>query len=87
MKEIIIAINLLSGVVVDSETKEPIPAARVEILNEIQNKDIYTDFDGNFKLDSLSDTTKIRISFISYEDKVLTYEDIKNNSFINLSSH
>ena len=87
MKEIIIAINLLSGVVVDSETKEPIPAARVEILNEIQNKDIYTDFDGNFKLDSLSDSTKIRISFISYEDKVLTYEDIKNNSFINLSSH
>lgn len=87
MKEIIIAINLLSGVVVDSETKEPIPAARVEILNETQNKDIYTDFDGNFELDSLSDSTKIRISFISYEDKVLTYEDIKNNSFINLSSH
>ena len=86
MKEILIA-ALLSGLVVDSETKEPIPAARIEVVGQTSNNYIYTDFDGNFELDSLNDTTKIRISFISYQDTVLTYEDIKNNSLINLTTY
>ena len=39
MKEILIA-TLLSGLVVDSETKEPIPAARIEVVGEASNNHI-----------------------------------------------
>jgi hypothetical protein len=86
MKEILISC-LLSGLVVDSETKEPIPAARIEVVGEASNNYIYTDFDGNFELDSLNDTTKIMISFVSYQDTVLTYGDIKKSSVINLTTY
>lgn len=85
MKEILIATSFLYGLIVDSETKEPIPAARIEVLD--CNEMIYTDFDGNFKLDCLNDTSKIRISFISYNDTIISFEDLKNNSTVNLSTN
>jgi hypothetical protein len=85
MKEILIATSFLSGLIVDSETKEPIPAARIEVLD--CNEMIYTDFDGNFKLDCLNDTSKIRISFISYNDTIISFEDLKNNLTVNLSTY
>ena len=77
MKSILIALSLLTGVVMDSETNEPITGARVEILCE--EKTTYTGFDGIYNIGELNDTTKIKISFITYQDTIITYSELKES--------
>jgi hypothetical protein len=62
MKEFIVIIGLLSGVLFDSQTGETITGARIDNGKEI----VYTDFDGRFPI---SDT--LRIEFISYRDTII----------------
>jgi len=75
MKSILIALSLLTGAVMDSETNEPITGAKIEVLGE--EKITYTDFDGIYNMVELSDTTQIKVSFISYQDTIVTYGQLK----------
>lgn len=77
MKSILIALSILTGAVTDSDTNEPITGARVEILGE--EKTTYTDFDGIYSIGELNDTTQIKISFITYQDTIVTYSELKAN--------
>jgi hypothetical protein len=86
MKVLLIALSFITGTVVDSETKEPITGAKVEVLG--QEKSTYTDFDGIYKMSELSDTTELKVSFITYQDTVIKVNDLKNNEgFIYLTSY
>lgn len=51
-----------------SDNKENLTGVKVSTKNEI----IYTDFDGNFKI-NISDT--LWIEFISYEDSIIVLKD------------
>lgn len=82
MKLLIAALITISGVVKDADTNETLPAARIEILSE--NTETYTDFDGIYSIDSLPADTKIKVSYISYEDTVITVSDLKEDGIIYL---
>lgn len=86
MKSILIALSILTGAVVDSETNEPITGAKVEVLG--QENSTYTDFDGIYNMESLNDTTRIKISFITYQDTIVTYGQLlENGGDIKLTSY
>lgn len=84
MKAIIIAMSLITGYVIDSETKEPITGAKVEVLGT--ENVTYTDFDGIYNVECLNDTTKIKLSFISYKDTVVTVKDLREGE-VELTSY
>lgn len=64
----------ISGLVVEEFTGEPIPGALVKIKSE--NKEIYTDFEGNFYFDDIKPGKyTIEVSFISHSTKELTDQD------------
>jgi protocatechuate 3,4-dioxygenase beta subunit len=57
---------VISGVVVDKNTGEPLAGVEVKILGSSEK--VYTDFDGNFKFTNLSQGVyKIKIDYISYQ--------------------
>ena len=65
MKEFVVIIGLMYGILLDSKTGETITGARVDNGKEI----VYTDFDGKFPISDLKDTLKIEL--ISYKDSIL----------------
>ncbi len=66
----------ISGIVIDSVTREPIEYAIVELLNKSNDKQvngIITDENGRFKLvDIKTGKYKLKVSFIGYTPKILT---------------
>lgn len=84
MKVLLITIGIITGSVVDSETKEPLTGVKVETITE--NNVTYTDFDGIYNIESKSDSVKLKISYISYQDTIVTVGDMKNG-LIELKSY
>lgn len=76
MKIMLLILSLVTGKVTDSETKEPITGARIEVLGE--NTVYYTGIEGEFKINNLADTTKLRVSFMTYKDTIISVGDLKN---------
>jgi len=58
----------LKGIVVDSNTGEPIPGAEIKI--EAMDLKIYTDFDGTFEIQNLKASTSynVEVAFVSYQE-------------------
>jgi len=67
----------LEGIVIDTQTGEPLPGVKVEIKE--LNVEVFTDFDGMFKLDKIEKGNyDIEVSFVSYEVKLLERQPIEN---------
>jgi len=67
----------LSGTVIEDITGEPIPGATI-ILKEL-NKEIYTDFDGNFTIEDLTPGKyNLEVNFVSFKKKELNALEITN---------
>ena len=65
--------------VIDAETEEPIPAAKIKIGKNEQ--EAYTDFDGFAQFDELTKGIyDIEISFISYKKQQLKAFQLDNSS-------
>lgn len=69
------ALTRISGTVLD-ENHEPLIGATVALLNDTKSpkKGVATDIDGHFKLDVPKDS-KIKVTYIGYEDAVVTASD------------
>ncbi len=59
--------NIIKGKILDKNTKEEL--AGVRIISDCDT--VYSDFDGNFKIKYISDTTKLKINLISYDTENL----------------
>ena len=60
------------GTVVEEATGEPLAGAKIKIVD--LNKEIYTDFDGNFLINDLKPGEyNLNISFVSYKTKELRH--------------
>ena len=77
MKSILVMLSILTGMVTDSKTDEPITGAKVEVLGE--ENYTYTDFDGIYNMEPLDESTQIKISFITYQDTIITYGQLLKN--------
>ena len=56
----------VKGIIIDSETKEPLVGVKVYI-NQNETA-VYTDFEGNFELQTATKNKELKISYISYEE-------------------
>ena len=63
----------ISGKVVDSDTKEPLPGAT--ILVQGTDEGVVTDFDGNFSIESATAGTTLVFSYLGYESQELSSQD------------
>ncbi len=78
----LLAQRTISGTVVDSKTKEPIPYAMVSVKgNEIG---IYSDDKGFFKLEKVNNEDSILISHLSYINQTYMATSLKQNCNIKL---
>jgi TonB-linked SusC/RagA family outer membrane protein len=59
----------ITGTVLDGETREPIPGVNIMIIGT--STGTITDVEGNFELKLPSETSKIQISFIGYDNQVM----------------
>jgi hypothetical protein len=76
-----IEITSLSGIVLDNETGEAL--AGVAIKFEGSKETVYTDFDGNFKIENVvPGTYNVLSSYISYADN--TFKEVNVNGKNNL---
>src|SRR4029078_11844280 len=66
-------ITSLKGTVVDSITGEKLPFVTV-LVNDLTNQGISTDTRGNFKLKSAKPITSIKVSFVGYQTKKITFK-------------
>lgn len=63
----------IRGKVVDTDSKSPLPGASIVVLNTDTFLGAATDNEGKFRLDNVPvGRTNIKISFIGYEDKVIS---------------
>jgi len=61
----------LTGQVLDRNTHEPLVGAKVKIVN--CNIEVYTDFDGNFSFERISEGEHIlQVEYVSYETRFTT---------------
>ena len=71
----ILAQSLVQGTVLDSQTKQPIPGANINITGTSAGSS--TDFDGKFKLPKVKKGDKLVFSYIGYANLTLTYNGQK----------
>ena len=76
----VLAQNVVSGVVLDKVTGQPLPGVNVVIQGA--DNGTSTDFDGKYKLGNLKKGDKIAFSFIGYKSATVDYS---NQSTVNLS--
>ena len=69
----VLAQSTLSGTVVDSKSKNPIPG--VNIVVQGTSTGTSTDFEGNFKLNKLKKGDKILISFVGYQNEIVVFNN------------
>ncbi|MCG9971289.1 TonB-dependent receptor [Christiangramia crocea] len=67
----IFAQGIITGTVIDSEMDGPLPGANVMVVGTQQGT--MTDFDGNFSIDVEDASGRIRISFVGYETKTVSF--------------
>jgi hypothetical protein len=73
----------VSGKVTDKITGEALAGVKIQIAG--YNKTVYTDFEGNFKLDFSGEGNQtIKASYISYEENIITNLNVETNSGNNL---
>ena len=60
-----ITFSQVSGTVLDSETKSPLPGATV--LVQGTDNGVVTDFDGNFSLETATVGSTLVVSYLGYE--------------------
>ena len=65
-----VALTQLNGLIVDEKTGESIAGAEIFLNNKPTG--IYSDFEGNFKLEDIPvGNYNLKVEFISYKDKVI----------------
>lgn len=66
---------VVTGVVIDENTGEPVPGVSIEI--EGSDEEVYTDFDGRFEIKMSRSTRhpKLHFSAVSYVDTEITVSD------------
>lgn len=72
----VLAQSSLSGSVLDSKSKQPIPGVNVVVQGSTNGTS--TDFDGKFQLSNLKKGDKIVFSFIGYKNATVNYESQKS---------
>ncbi len=72
----VLAQSSLSGSVLDSKSKQPIPGVNVVVQGSKNGTS--TDFDGKFQLSNLKKGDKIVFSFIGYKNSTVNYESQKS---------
>ena len=70
-------IKTIVGKVTD-ETGAPLPGASIKINNS--GKEIYTNFDGNFKL-NVSEGDRVRVSYVGYQPQIAVVNNIDSLNF------
>ena len=70
-----LAQSTLSGTVLDSKTKQPIPGVNVVVQGASNGTS--TDFDGKFTLSNLKKGDKIVLSYIGYKNSIVNYDSQK----------
>jgi len=74
----VLAQNVLSGVVVDKKSNQPLPGVNVTVQGAQQSTS--TDFDGKFQLAKLKNGDKIVFSYVGYETTTVSYSGQKSIS-------
>lgn len=68
----------VTGSVIDKNTGEALAGVKI-VLSEL-NQTVYTDFDGNFEFEKISQGKyTIKAELISYEDKTINLDSSKSN--------
>lgn len=67
----------LKGKVVDAETKESLAFANIT-FNNIDNRGVISDIDGNFKYNSENPISIIKVTYLGYQDAVVEVNSSKN---------
>lgn len=75
----VLAQNKLSGVVLDSGSKQPMPG--VNIIVRGASNSTTTDFDGKFQLNGLNNGAVIEASFIGYKSETITFSGQNSVTF------
>jgi hypothetical protein len=69
----------ISGKIIDAETNESLAFANIT-FNNIKNKGIISDIDGNFKYNSENPVNKINVSYLGYKD--ISVESLSKNYMV-----
>jgi hypothetical protein len=72
----LLTIGVIIGMVVDSETKEPLTGVRVETISE--DGVSYTDLGGFYTIESKDKIVGLKLSYISYRDTIISVNDMKD---------
>ena len=75
--------NSISGIILDSITKKPIPFVMISVKGE--NRGTYSTENGNFNLNGTSINDSILVTHLSYKPQTFSISNFKNNSQIALS--
>ncbi len=75
----VISYAQLNGKVVDNNN-EPIPGVRVSIKNS--DKEVITDIEGKFKIETTSNDKELIFSFLGFKTKVITIADLQNDTTV-----
>lgn len=70
--------NLIEGKIIDRNTREEL--AGVRIISDCDT--VYSDFNGCFKIKTVSDTTNLQFNLISYESENLEIIKIEQKLFV-----
>jgi len=65
---------VIKGKIIDISNKQPIPFANISLIGT--NTGTVSDIDGNFSLKCTALPVKIQVSFVGYENKVLTIQTV-----------
>jgi hypothetical protein len=74
--------NNFTGRIIDFKTKEAL--AFVNIIYSSNNYGTTTDLDGYFSINSREKIEFLKISYIGYEDKLITKKDIGNSNYLEI---
>ena len=61
--------NWVSGIVIDTETKEPIASASIKVKNA--DNYVFSNNNGKFNLDNVSSTDSLVVSYFGYENIIV----------------
>src|SRR6476620_4525497 len=71
--------HVITGTILDSATRQPLPFATVQAINE--EKAVISKMDGRFSI-SLKDHGALRVSYAGYQTRVVFTSDLKGNDTI-----
>lgn len=71
---------IVSGTVIDKETKEPLPFVNIQALPTMEGAS--TDFDGNFQLQITGNLQSLKFSYLGYETYILKVNKTSQKNII-----